>query len=220
MSEKWTWKGAPGSSTSSAPSRISAKASVSVKPPSVTACRWAKSTTGRTQPVASGDREHVFRRPELADAARDLDPERHRAVFALEPLPELAELLDDGVDRVLPLAAEQEAGMKDDELGAGRFRDPGRMVEHPDGHALLLIPLDVTHEARNRCVDGEHDSRLARKLTEAFRPRVVHPELALEVDLAGGVAALLEQLGRGLRALTRGNSSRSEMECSHPANAS
>ena len=110
--------------------------------------------------------------------------------------------------------------MEDDELGAGRFRDPGRVVEHPDGHALLLVALDVTHEARNRCMDGEHDSRLARKLTEAFRPRVVHPELALEVDLAGGVAALLKQLDRGFRALPRGNSSRSEMERSHPANAS
>jgi len=169
---------------------------------------------------ASGDREHVFRRPELADAAHDLDPERHRAVFALEPLSELAELLDDRVDRVRPLAAEQEAGVEDDELGAGRFRDPGRVVEHPDGHALLLVALDVTHEARNRCVDGEHESRLARKLTEAFRPRVVHPELPLEVDLAGGVAALLEQFDRCLRVLTRGNSSRPEMERSHPANAS
>jgi len=141
---------------------------------------------------ASGDREYVFGRPELADSAHDLDPERHRAVFAFEPLAELAQLLDDRVDRVCALAAEQEAWMEDDELRARHLRDPGRVVEHPDGHTLLLVALDVTHEARDRRVDGEHDPRLARKLTKPLRPRVVHPELALEVDLAGGVTALLE----------------------------
>jgi len=50
MSEKWMWNGAPGSSTSSAASSAAAKGSTSVKAPSLVACMWAKSSTGRTQP--------------------------------------------------------------------------------------------------------------------------------------------------------------------------
>ena len=52
-------------------------------------------------------------------------------------------------------------------------------------------------------------------LTEAFRPRVVHPELALEVDLAGGVAALLEQLARHLGTLPRRNPGRTKTKFAH-----
>src|SRR4051794_28035143 len=50
MSEKWTWKGAPGSSTPSAFASASANASTEVSAPSEVACMCAKSTTGRTQP--------------------------------------------------------------------------------------------------------------------------------------------------------------------------
>src|SRR4051812_4386991 len=163
----------------------------------------------------SGDREHVFGRPELPDAAHDLDPERHCTVLALEPLSQLAELLDDRVDRVRTLASEQKAWVEDDELGARRLGDPGRVVEHADGHALLLVALDVTHEARDRRVNGEHDSRLARKFPEALGPGVVHPELAFEVDLAGGVAALSEQLDRQLGTYSRWDTSRAELEDAH-----
>src|SRR6185437_14744588 len=67
---------------------------------------------------ASRNREDVVGSPKVADAAHDLDPERHRAVLALEPLAELVELLDYGVDRVRALAAEQKAGVEDNELGA------------------------------------------------------------------------------------------------------
>ena len=42
------WNGAPGSSTESTPSSADANASTSVKAPSVVACMWAKSITGRT----------------------------------------------------------------------------------------------------------------------------------------------------------------------------
>ena len=45
---------------------------------------------------------------------------------------------------------------------------------------------------------------------EALGPRVVHPEPALEVDLAGRVAALEQELDRGLRALPGGNAGRPE----------
>ena len=51
MSEKWMWNGAPGSRTVSARARASRKRSASRNAPSLVACMWAKSTTGRTQPA-------------------------------------------------------------------------------------------------------------------------------------------------------------------------
>ena len=59
----------------------------------------------------------------------------------------------------------------------------------------------MTHEAGDRRVHGEDDVRVARKVAEPLGPRVVHPELALEVDLASGEASLLEELDRGLGAV-------------------
>jgi hypothetical protein len=49
MSEKWMWNGAPRGSSLFAAESTSRKAFVVVNPPSVTAWRCAKSTTGRTQ---------------------------------------------------------------------------------------------------------------------------------------------------------------------------
>ena len=43
---------------------------------------------------------------------------------------------------------------------------------------------------------GEDDPGVAGELAEALGPRVVHPEPALEVDLAGRVAALEQELDR------------------------
>ena len=45
-------------------------------------------------------------------------------------------------------------------------------------------------------MDGKRDVVLTRELAEPLRERVVHPEAALEVDLAGGVAPLQENLDR------------------------
>ena len=84
------------------------------------------------------DREHVVDRAELAHASHHLDTERHEAVLRLEPRAQVAELVDDVGDRLLALAAEQEARVEDDHLGAGRLRDPGGVVEHPEGHLELL----------------------------------------------------------------------------------
>jgi len=105
--------------------------------------------------------------------------------------------------------------MEDDELGACGLRDPRRMVEHADGHVELLASLGVPHEARNRRVDGQHDPRLARELAEPLRPRIVHPEAAFEVDLAGGVAALLEELDGLFGAVLRGHAGWAEVQLGH-----
>ena len=104
-----------------------------------------------------GDEEHVVERADLADASHHLDAERNGASLRLEPRAQLAELLADGLERLLARAAEEEAGMEDDHLRAARGRDPGRVVEHPDRHVELLAALRVSHEAGERRVHGEDD---------------------------------------------------------------
>src|SRR5262249_38056156 len=84
------------------------------------------------------------------------------------------------------------------------------------GHALLLVALDVTHEPGDRRVDRENDVVLVGELAEPLGPRVVHPELALEVDLARGVATLAEKLDRLLGAVARRDPRAPEMELAHP----
>ena len=50
------------------------------------------------------DRQHVVERAELAHAAHHLDPERDAAPLRLEPLAQVAELVDDVVDCALAAA--------------------------------------------------------------------------------------------------------------------
>src|SRR5581483_11457611 len=64
-------------------------------------------------------------------------------------------------------------------------------------------------------VHRQDDLRLGRELAEALGPRVVHPEPALEVDLAGAVAALEEELDGRLRALPRRDSRLPEADLAH-----
>ena len=54
-----------------------------------------------------------------------------------------------------------------------------------------------------------------RDLAEALRPRVVHPEAALEVELAGRVPALEQDLDRGLGRLPGRAARRAEADRSH-----
>jgi len=105
--------------------------------------------------------------------------------------------------------------VEDDWLGSRGFRDPGRVVEHPGCHVQLLATLGMSHEAGDRGVHGEGDLGLSRQPAELGRPVVVHPELALEVDLAGVEAALLQQRDRRRGALTRGDAGRAEADTSH-----
>ena len=68
---------------------------------------------------------------------------------------------------------------------------PGAPVERADGgRELAAARLEVPHEAEERRVDRERHVGLAGRLAEPLGPRVVHPEAALEVDLARVVAAL------------------------------
>ena len=82
--------------------------------------------------------------------------------------------------------------MEHDELRTARFRDAGGVIQHPDGHVELLAAFRMTHEAGDRSVDRQDDPRVAGERSEPLGPRVVHPELGLEVDLAGAVAELLQ----------------------------
>ena len=58
------------------------------------------------------------------------------------------------------------------------------------------LGLEVSHEAEQRRVHGESDVVLSSQLAEALGERVVHPEAALEVDLARRVAPLENELDR------------------------
>src|SRR5215211_4626182 len=105
--------------------------------------------------------------------------------------------------------------MEDDDLGARRLRDSRRMIEHADRHVQLLAALRVAHEAGDRRVHREHDAVVAREVAEARREVVVHPEAALEVDLARGIAAREQELDRSLGRFLRGHARRPETDLRH-----
>ena len=205
------WNGAPGSSTLvGALEHVRERVDVREGAVAV-ACRCAKSITGRIQPVRAEIAKTSSAVPSSRTRPITSTPNGTSAVLLLEPLAQLAELRDDVVERVVALAAEQEARVEDDDLGAAGLAMPGGVVEHPERHVELLAALDVADEAGERRVHGERDSGLARELAEALGPGVVHPEAALEVDLAGRVAALAAgarspPLGCPARARARGRS--------------
>ena len=146
-----------GLDTWSAPSSAAAKGSTFVKAPSLVACMWAKSSTGRTQPSRREISSTSSRLPISRTLPITSTPKGTARPLPSSALSQLGELLRDGFDRSRAGAAEQEAGMEDDRLGAGGLGDPGRVVEHPDRHALLLVALDVAHETGDRRVDREGD---------------------------------------------------------------
>ena len=179
-------------------------------------CVHVREVQHRTDPGNTlRDREHVVDRPELPHPAHDLDPERHAAALLLQALTQLPRLLDDIVERLLALSPEQKPGVEHDHLRARGERDPCGVVEHADRHVQLLAALRVPDEARDRRVDGEDDARVPRELSKPLRPRVVHPELALEVDLAGRIAAFLEERDRLFRRFARRDARRPESKLAH-----
>ena len=89
------------------------------------------------------DLEHVVERSRnRGPGPSPRSPNGTARTFGLEPLAQIPELFGDGVDRDLARAAEQEAGVEDDELGARGHRDPGGVVEHPDRHVELLAAVE------------------------------------------------------------------------------
>ena len=208
------WNGSPGPRTSSALSSTAAKPSTSVKAPSEVACMCAKSITGRTH----SRREAISRtwsiepssltRPITSipnGTARSFPSSFSRRVAS--------EATTSSID-LLGRASEPEAGMDDDDLRAGRSGDPGGAVERAERHLRLLL-VGVAREREQRRVHGQRDVLGARELAEPLGPRVVEPEAALEVELAGGVAALDEQLDREVGRLPRGTASRADADRSH-----
>jgi hypothetical protein len=175
----------------------------------------AKSSTGAPSRCAGRSRRRR-RATQVAHPAHHLDPEGHRPALGLEALAQQAELLDHRRDRLLPGAAEQEAGMEDDHLGTACGGDAGAAVERADRRGELLpARLEVPHETEQRRVHGQRHVVGAGDLAEPLRPRVVHPEPAFEVDLARGVAALEQHLERCLRALARRDTGRADANSSH-----
>ena len=134
--------------------------------------------------------------------------------MCLEAVAERLEPRDDVVERLRALPPEPEARVDDDDLGAGSGRDPGRAVERAEG--LLRLPLVwVTRECEQRRVHGQGDVVLLGHLAQPLGPRVVHPETALEVELAGGVATLEQELDRLLRRLAGRAACRADADRSH-----
>ena len=90
------------------------------------------------------------------------------------------------------VAAEQEAGVEDDELGAAGDRDARRSGRACRRRACASARrVEVAQERRDRRVDRERDpARAASSPKRAAHSLGFHPEAALEVDLAGRVAAL------------------------------
>jgi hypothetical protein len=150
------------------------------------------------------DVHDVVDRPEIPNAPHHLDAEGNAAVLGLEAVAKRLELLDDGGDRVLAASSEQEAGMEHDELGSARRGDSRAAIKRSDRRCELPpARLEVPHEAEQRRVHRERDAVLSRHLAEALGERVVHPEAALEVDLARCVAVLEEELDGDLWRLPR-----------------
>ena len=176
----------------------------------------AKSITGRTQSTAGGDLDAVLQRAEVADAAHHLDAERHRASF-LSRRSRSVQPGDHVVERLRAVAAEPEAGMDDDDLGAGSRGDARGTVERAE--RLLRLPLvGMAGEREERRVHGQRDVLLPCLRAEPLRPRVVHPEARLEVDLARRAAALDESRDGRFRRLARRDSSGAETKPSHSPN--
>src|SRR5262245_2546983 len=83
---------------------------------------------------------------------------------------------------------------------------------------MLAVALDMAHEAGDRRVHRERDLAAPGELPELLRPRVVHPEPGLEVDLVRRVAALAQELDRRLGRFPRQHPCRPKAEHSHGCN--
>ena len=216
------WNGAPSSSTASAASSAAAKRLDvgEARRRSSRACARSRSPAAPSRAgVEIASTSSIA--PELAHAAHHLDPERHRAALALEPLAELAELLARR-RRSRPRAC----GRAGSRGGRRRPRRPQATAIPAEWSSIPTAMLNFLPRSRwpmNPAIGAWTESTMPASratLAEPLGPRVVHPEPALEVDLAGGVAALEQQLDRRLRALPGGHARRAVAQRSHRGHAS
>ena len=153
------------------------EASVSVNAPSVVACMCAKSITGRTQETRSAISSTSSIEPSSLTRPITSTPNGTARSFCSSRSRSVSSQRDDVVERLLAVAAEPEAGVDDDHLGARGGGDAGAAVERAERHLRLLL-VGVAGEREQRCVDRKRDVVLARDLAQPLRPRVVHPEAA------------------------------------------
>ena len=116
------------------------------------------------------DRQHVVDRPELVHAPHHLDPERHAAALLLQPLAQLARLLDDVVERLLALAFEQEA-----RGGRRRARRRQRGRSLPSGRASRSPCSASSRAPRARRSPRSAHGRRGRSRRRAPAPRAAPP---------------------------------------------
>ena len=162
------------------------------------------------------DLDDIVHRAEVAYATHHLDAEGNGTALALQSLAERAELLHDRGDRVLARAAEEKAWMEDDDFCAARGSDPRAAVERADGgRELSSGGLDVAHEPEERSVHRQRHVGGAGGRAESLGPGIVHPEPALEVDLARVVAALEQNRDRPLRVVARRNPRQADTNTPH-----
>ena len=102
--------------------------------------------------------------------------------------------------------------MDHDQLGPARDRDPGRVVEHPDGAAVLRAAVGISRKGRERSVHRERDVGRAGGLAETLRELALHPETGLEVDLAGREAVFDDEPDRFLRRFAAGEAGRADAD--------
>ena len=151
------WKGAPASSRCR-PARAHRRTSPrrGTRRRMSRACARSRAPAGRSRARAISHTSSIDPRSRTRPITST--PNGTSAILLLEPRAQLAELLDDRVDRVLARPAEQEAGVEHDDLGAGSLRDAGRVVEHPERHVQLLAALGVAHEAGDRRMQRQRDA--------------------------------------------------------------
>ena len=151
------WNGAPGSSTSSAASSAAANGSTSVNAPSLVACMWAKSSTGRTQPSrleisSTSSRLPISRTRPITSipngTARSLASSRSRSSPSCSQIDLIA------AARVRP---SRKPGWKTTGSAPAAFAIPAEWSSIPIAMLQLLAALGVSHEAGDRRVDRQGD---------------------------------------------------------------
>ena len=118
------WNGAPGSSTASAAGEGVGKRIGLEEGAVARRVHVGEVEHGADEVDLRRDCQDVVDRAEVAHATHHLDAERDEAVLRLEPLAQVPELVDDVGDRLLVVAAEEEARMEDDQPRAAGLGEP------------------------------------------------------------------------------------------------